>query len=68
MATYSAMPLAAETVAFGGSRFPPGGLVLPSMNPSSITYFYRTTAGTRSSTPFSGSIPAGAVVELVTTA
>lgn len=45
-----------------------GGLVLPSMNPSSITYFYRTTAGTRSSTPFSGSIPAGAVVELVTTA
>ena len=65
MSLYNAMVMAAETVAVCGSRLPPGGLALPSMNPSSLTYFYRTSAGARSSTPFAASVPAGAVVELV---
>lgn len=67
MATYTAMPLAAETVAFGGSKLPPGALSLPSMNPSVLTYYYRTSGGTRSSTQFASAVPAGAVVELVKT-
>lgn len=68
MADYTAMPLTLQTVAFGGSKFPPAeATVLSGGGGVTVTYYYRTSAGVRGNTTDFGSIPVGAVVERIVT-
>ncbi len=67
MADYTAMPLAAQTVAFAEQRYAPAAATVLTGGGGVTTYYYRQTNGTRASTTSISSVPAGAVVERIVT-
>ena len=66
MSTYAALPFTPPSISFAGARYSPRTALPLSMGGAVTTYYYITTVGTRGSTTSIGSIPAGAVVMMVT--